>query len=84
MNRFGSCLNYDIDCMQDLSRHRQVMPIYDVFDNIDNASVAPNASLIGEVIVSKYSTVWYNVVFRKELNPVRIGHFSSIGDGTTI
>jgi carbonic anhydrase/acetyltransferase-like protein (isoleucine patch superfamily) len=40
--------------------------------------------LIGEVIVSKYATVWYNVVIRAELNPVRIGHFSSIGDCTTI
>lgn len=34
--------------------------------------------------MSKYSTIWYNVVIRAELNPVRIGHFSSIGDGTTI
>lgn len=34
--------------------------------------------------MSKYSTVWYNVVIRAELNPVRIGHFSSIGDGTSI
>jgi carbonic anhydrase/acetyltransferase-like protein (isoleucine patch superfamily) len=41
-------------------------------------------ALVGEVIVSKYATVWYNVVIRAELNPVRIGHFSSIGDATTI
>lgn len=40
--------------------------------------------LVGEVIVSKYATVWYNVVIRAEMNPVRIGHFSSIGDGTNI
>jgi carbonic anhydrase/acetyltransferase-like protein (isoleucine patch superfamily) len=60
------------------------MPLYDVAPTVDNAWVAPNASLIGEVIVSKYATVWYNVVIRAELNPVRIGHFSSIGDGTSI
>jgi carbonic anhydrase/acetyltransferase-like protein (isoleucine patch superfamily) len=70
--------------MQELSRHRQVMPLYDVAPHIDDAWIAPNASLIGEVIVSKYATVWYNVVIRAELNPVRIGHFSSIGDGTAI
>ena len=57
---------------------------YDVAPTVDNAWIAPNASLIGEVIVSKYATVWYNVVIRAELNPVRIGHFSSIGDGTSI
>lgn len=84
MDRFGSRMNNDIAYMQELSRHRQVMPLYDVAPNVDNAWVAPNASLIGEVIVSKYATVWYNVVIRAELNPVRIGHFSSVGDGTTI
>lgn len=35
-------------------------------------------------MVSKYSTIWYNVTIRAEYNPVRIGHFSSIGDGTVI
>lgn len=40
--------------------------------------------VVGEVIVSKWATVWYNVVIRAEYNAVRVGHFSSIGDGTTI
>ena len=40
--------------------------------------------IVGEVIVSKWATVWYNVTIRGEFNPVRIGHFSSIGDGTSI
>ena len=40
--------------------------------------------IVGEVIVSKWATIWYNVVIRAEYNPVRIGHFSSVGDGTVI
>jgi carbonic anhydrase/acetyltransferase-like protein (isoleucine patch superfamily) len=40
--------------------------------------------IVGEVIVSKWATVWYNVTIRAEINPVRIGHFTSIGDGTVI
>jgi carbonic anhydrase/acetyltransferase-like protein (isoleucine patch superfamily) len=84
MDRFGSRLLNDVAYMQELSRHRQTMSLYDVQPAVDDAWVAPNASLIGEVIVSKYATVWYNVVIRAELNPVRIGHFSSVGDGTTI
>ena len=40
--------------------------------------------LVGEVIISKWATVWYNVTIRAEINPVRVGHFSSIGDGTVI
>lgn len=84
MDRFGSRLVNDVAYMQELSRHRQVMPLYDIAPHVDDAWIAPNASLVGEVIVSKYATVWYNVVIRAEMNPVRIGHFSSVGDGTTI
>mgnify|MGYP002838984507 CR=1 FL=1 len=40
--------------------------------------------MIGNVFISKYATVWYGVVIRGEMNPVRIGHFTSIGDRTTI
>lgn len=36
------------------------------------------------MIVSKWATVWYNVTIKAEFNPVRIGYFSSIGDGTSI
>ena len=46
--------------------------------------MAPNASLVGDVMVSNFATVWYNVTIRAEVNPVRIGNFSSIGDGTSI
>jgi len=35
-------------------------------------------------MVSKWATIWYNVTIRAELNSVRIGHFTSIGDGTVI
>ena len=70
--------------MQESSRHRQQMPLYDSVPQVTDAWVAPNASLIGDVIVSKWATVWYNVTIRAEMNAVRIGHFSSIGDGTSI
>jgi len=39
---------------------------------------------VGEVIISKWATVWYNVTIRGDINAVRVGHFSSIGDGTSI
>ena len=61
-----------------------MMPLYDSVPQVTNAWVAPNASLIGEVIVSKWATIWYNVTIRAEVNAVRIGHFTSIGDGTSI
>ena len=60
------------------------MPLYDAIPKVNDAWVAPNASLIGDVFVSKWATIWYNVTIRAEFNAVRIGHFSSIGDGTSI
>lgn len=80
----GSNWTQDIAYLQDSSRHRQRMPLYDAIPKVDDAWVAPNATLVGEVIVSKWATVWYNVTIRAEMNAVRIGHFTSIGDRTSI
>ena len=60
------------------------MPLYDAIPKTDDAWIAPNATVVGDVAVSKWATIWYNVTIRAELNAVRIGHFSSIGDNTTI
>lgn len=60
------------------------MPLYDSTPVVQDAWVAPNASLIGDVFVSKWATIWYNVSLRGEMNAVRVGNFSSIGDGTSI
>ena len=84
LDRFGSTLTNDVAYMQDTSRHRQTMPLYDCIPTVKDAWIAPNASLVGNVVVSKWATVWYNVTIRAELNAVRIGHFSSIGDNTSI
>lgn len=45
MDRFGSRLQHDISYMQELSRHRQVMPLYNTVPSVDDAWIAPNASL---------------------------------------
>lgn len=84
MDRKGCHLTNDISYMTQSSRHRQQMPLYDSIPVVQDAWVAPNASLIGDVMVSKWATIWYNVTLRGEKNPIRIGHFTSIGDGTTI
>lgn len=60
------------------------MPLYDSVPQVSDAWIAPNSSLVGDVIVSKWATIWYNVTIRAELNAVRIGNFTSIGDGTSI
>jgi carbonic anhydrase/acetyltransferase-like protein (isoleucine patch superfamily) len=74
----------DVGYTLDLSRHRKILPLYDQVPQISNSWVAPNSTLVGNVFVSKYATIWYGVTIRAELNAVRIGHFSSIGDRCSI
>ena len=45
MDRFGSRMQNDIGYMQELSRHRQKLPLYDNIPRTDDAWIAPNASL---------------------------------------
>lgn len=84
LDRMGSGLGGDIAYMQDTSRHRQTMPLYDSIPTVQDAWVAPNASIIGDVFISKWATIWYNVTIRGEMNAVRVGNFSTIGDGSNI
>ena len=84
MDRFGSRMSNDVAYTFDYSRHRKILPLYGQLPQTASAWVAPNSSLVGSVFLSKYATVWYGVTIRGDVNPVRIGHFTSIGDGCTI
>ncbi len=39
---------------------------------------------VGEVFVGVHASIWYNVVVRGDINVVRIGAYTSVGDGTVI
>ena len=46
--------------------------------------VAPTASLIGPLTVGPNSSIWYNAVVRADVNTLKIGSRTSIGDGCTV
>jgi carbonic anhydrase/acetyltransferase-like protein (isoleucine patch superfamily) len=46
--------------------------------------VAPNATLIGEVSIGDFSSVWFNAVVRADVNHVRIGRYSNIQDSCVL
>lgn len=66
------------------TKHRIKLPLYDLMPRFDNNWVAPNATVIGEVAVDKWASVWYNSVVRGDINRVTIGSFTSIGDNCVI
>jgi carbonic anhydrase/acetyltransferase-like protein (isoleucine patch superfamily) len=48
------------------------------------AYVQQSAQLVGDVVVGAESSVWFNVVIRGDLQPVRIGERTNVQDNSTI
>lgn len=46
--------------------------------------IAENAVIIGDVEIGEGSSVWYNVVLRGDVMPIRIGKNTNIQDGTVV
>ena len=46
--------------------------------------VAPNATVIGDVVLESQSSVWFNVVIRADADAVVIGEGSNIQDGAVL
>lgn len=44
--------------------------------------IAPNAAVIGNVILEENTSVWFSVVIRGDNEPIKIGAGSNIQDGT--
>lgn len=46
--------------------------------------IAPNASVIGSVILQDNVSIWFNAVLRGDIEPIRIGTNSNIQDGAVL
>ena len=46
--------------------------------------VAPNATLIGDVVLGEDVSLWYNTVVRGDVHAIRIGARTNIQDGTIV
>lgn len=46
--------------------------------------VAPTATIIGNVEIGEDSSIWFNVVVRGDVNPIRIGSRTNIQDNSTL
>eukprot|EP00897_Mesotaenium_endlicherianum_P001826 jgi/Mesen1/1671/ME000136S00553 len=61
------------------------MPLnHKVPDVAVDAWVAPNATLIGDVVIEDRATVWYGSVLRGDLNQIRLGAYSNLGEKCVI
>ncbi len=65
------------------------MPVILTVNNVspkmgNNCYVAPNATIVGDVIMGDECSVWFNAVVRGDVNSIRIGNKVNIQDGCII
>src|SRR6202140_449134 len=49
-----------------------------------NVYIAPNATIVGDVVLGDDCSVWFNAVVRGDVNSIRIGNKVNIQDGVII
>lgn len=50
----------------------------------NNCFIAPNATIVGEVIMGDDCSIWFNAVLRGDVNFIRIGNKVNVQDGAVI
>jgi carbonic anhydrase/acetyltransferase-like protein (isoleucine patch superfamily) len=49
-----------------------------------NCFIAPNATIVGDVVMGDDCSIWFNAVVRGDVNSIRIGNKVNIQDGAVI
>ena len=49
-----------------------------------NCFLAPNSTVVGDVIMGNECSVWFNAVIRGDVNSIRIGDKVNIQDGVIV
>jgi len=85
IDRFGCFLQGSYAYKDEVCRHRTITPLLEKKPKLGiNVFVAPSASVIGSVEIGSKSTVWYGSVLRGDVNKIKIGTGTSIGDRSVI
>lgn len=62
-----------------------IYPVNDIHPKIGNdCFIAPNATIVGDVIMGDQCSVWFNAVIRGDVNSIRMGNKVNVQDGAVI
>lgn len=62
-----------------------ILPVKGIFPVFGaNCFIAPNATVVGDVITGDDCSIWFNAVIRGDVNSIRIGNKVNIQDGAVI
>ena len=62
-----------------------ILPVKGVMPTMgNNCFVAPNATIVGDVVMGDECSVWFNTVLRGDVNFIRMGNKVNVQDGAII
>lgn len=62
-----------------------ILPVEDKFPKFgDNCFIAPNATIVGDVIMGDDCSIWFNAVIRGDVNFIVMGNKVNVQDGACI
>jgi carbonic anhydrase/acetyltransferase-like protein (isoleucine patch superfamily) len=62
-----------------------ILPVKGISPKLgDNCFIAPNATIVGDVVMGNDCSVWFNAVIRGDVNSIRMGNKVNVQDGAVI
>lgn len=62
-----------------------ILPVEGIMPQLgENCFVAPNATIVGDVITGNDCSFWFNAVIRGDVNSIRLGNKVNVQDGAVI
>lgn len=62
-----------------------ILPVKGIHPQMgDNCFIAPNATVVGDVVMGNNCSVWFNAVIRGDVNSIRMGNKVNVQDGAII
>ncbi len=62
-----------------------ILPVKGVYPIIEeDCFIAENATIVGDTVIGKRCSIWFNAVVRGDVNSIRIGSETNIQDGAVI
>ena len=62
-----------------------ILPVKGILPTFgNNCFIAPNATIVGDVVMGDQCSVWFNAVLRGDVNIIRLGNKVNVQDGAVI
>lgn len=62
-----------------------ILPVHGIMPILGkDCFVAPNATLVGDIVAGDYCSFWFNAVVRGDVNRIRLGNKVNVQDGAVI